>query len=43
LLLKCTQQVEAITVLSANERIEKTAGYERQLGYDSLSVRITRR
>jgi cytochrome P450 len=41
LLLKCTQQVAAITVLSANERIEKTAGYERQLGYDSLSVRIT--
>jgi cytochrome P450 len=41
LLLKLTQRVAAITVLSATERIEKTAGYERQLGYDSLSVRIT--
>ncbi len=41
LLLKCTQKVAKITVLSANERVEKTAGYERQLGYDSLSVRIT--
>jgi cytochrome P450 len=41
LLLKLTQRVATITVLSATERIEKTAGYERQLGYDSLSVRIT--
>ncbi|MEY3895026.1 MAG: Biotin biosynthesis cytochrome [Verrucomicrobiota bacterium] len=41
LLLKLTSRVATISVLSATERIEKTAGYERQLGYDSLSVRIT--
>jgi cytochrome P450 len=41
LLLKLTQRVATITVLSATERIEKTDGYERQLGYESLSVRIT--
>jgi cytochrome P450 len=41
LLLKLTQRVATISVLSATERIEKTAGYERQLGYDSLSVRFT--
>lgn len=41
LLLKCAQHVADIKVLSAAERIEKTAGYERQLGYESLSVKIT--
>jgi cytochrome P450 len=41
LLLKLTQRVANIAVLSATERIEKTAGYERQLGYESLSVRFT--
>jgi len=41
LLLQCTRKVAKITVLSATDRIEKTAGYERQLGYDSLSVSMT--
>ena len=41
LLLKLTQRVATISVLSATQRIEKTAGYERALGYDSLSVRFT--
>lgn len=41
LLLKLTQQAATVSALSATERIEKTAGYERQLGYDSLFVRIT--
>lgn len=41
LLLKLTQRVATISVLSATERIEKEAEYERQLGYDSLSVKFT--
>lgn len=41
LLLKLTQRVAAVSVLSATEQIEKTAGYERPVGYDSLSVRFT--
>jgi cytochrome P450 len=41
LLLKLTQRVATVSVLSAKERIEKTAGYERPVGYDSLSVRFT--
>lgn len=40
LLLKCAERVASIDILSANERIEKTDGYQRQLGYESLSVRI---
>ena len=40
LLLKLTQRVATVSVLSATERIEKTAGYERPVGYDSLSVRF---
>jgi len=43
LLLKLTQRVATISILSATERIEKTTGYERQVGYDSLSVRFTPR
>lgn len=41
LLLKLTQRVASISVLSATQRIEKTAGYERPVGFDSLSVRLT--
>lgn len=41
LLLKLTQRVATISILSATERIEKTAGYERQVGYDSLSVKFS--
>lgn len=41
LLLKLAQRVATVSVLSATERIEKTAGYERQLGYDSLHVRFS--
>ncbi len=41
LLLKLTQRVATVSILSATERIEKTAGYERQVGYDSLSVKFT--
>ncbi len=41
LLLKITQRVATIAIVSAEQRIEKTAGYERPVGYDSLSVRFT--
>jgi hypothetical protein len=41
LLLKLTQRVASNSVLSAAQRIEKTAGYERPLGFDTLSVRFT--
>jgi cytochrome P450 len=41
LLLKLTQRVESVSLLSAAEKIEKTAGYERQIGYDSLIVRFS--
>ncbi len=41
LLLKLTQRVATISILSATKRIEKTAGYERQVGYDSLSVKFS--
>lgn len=41
MLLKLTQRVESVSLLSAAEKIEKTAGYERQVGYDSLIVRFS--
>ncbi|MEO8614614.1 MAG: cytochrome P450 [Luteolibacter sp.] len=40
LLLKLTQRVATVSILSATERMEKTAGYERQVGYDALSVKF---
>jgi cytochrome P450 len=43
LLLKLTQRVASINVISATQRVEKTAGYERPVGFDSLSVRFTPR
>jgi cytochrome P450 len=41
LLRKCTEQLSGITVLAARERIEKEASYERVVGYESLSVKLT--
>ena len=43
LLQKCIERVGRITVLDAKERIETEASYERALGYDSLTVRLTPR
>ncbi|MEO6244074.1 MAG: cytochrome P450 [Opitutaceae bacterium] len=43
LLRLCCERVEAITILSAEERVEKEAAYERPLGYHSLYVRLTPR
>lgn len=43
LLEKCTELVGGITVLSAQERVENEATYQRVMGYESLSVRLTAR
>lgn len=43
LLEKCTELVGGITVLSAQERVENEATYQRAMGYESLSVRLTAR
>ncbi len=41
LLQKCCARVGRITVLEAEERVEKEAAFERALGYESLTVKLT--
>ena len=41
LLRLCCERVKSITVLSAHERIEHEAAYERALGYETLKVKLT--
>ena len=43
LLRLCCERVQTITILSAEERVEKEAAYERTLGYHSLHARFTPR
>lgn len=43
LLLKCIDRVSQITVLSAQERVEREQAYQRVMGYESLVVRIAPR
>ena len=43
LLLKCVERVGGITVLAAQERVEKETRYERVLGYESLTLRLAPR
>ena len=43
LLLKCIDRVGQITVLSAQERVEREQAYQRVMGYESLVVRIAPR
>ena len=43
LLLKCIDRVSQITVLSAQERVEREQAYQRVVGYESLVVRIAPR
>ena len=43
LLQKCCEQVARITVLEAHERVEHEARYDRTLGYESLTVKLTPR
>jgi cytochrome P450 len=41
LLRLCCQRVKSITLLAAQERVEHEAAYDRILGYDSLTLRLT--
>lgn len=41
LLQKCAERGAAIKVLEAKERVEHEARYERALGYESLTVKLT--
>jgi len=41
LLQKITERVAAITVLDAKQQIEVAASYERVVGYESLTVKLT--
>jgi cytochrome P450 len=43
LLQKCIDRVSQITVLSAQERVEREQAYQRVMGYESLVVRIAPR
>jgi hypothetical protein len=38
LLAVCCDEVRSIRVLEAHDRVEHTAAYDRQLGFDSLLV-----
>ena len=40
LLQKCVERIAAITVLEAKEKIETTSGYQRVMGYESLTVKF---
>jgi cytochrome P450 len=40
LLQKCIELVDSLEIVSAVERVEKEASYERTLGYESLVLRI---
>jgi cytochrome P450 len=43
LLQKCTELVGAVTVLEAKERVENESAYQRVMGYESLTVRLSPR
>lgn len=43
LLQKCCEMVERIEILEARERVEKEARYDRVVGYELLSLRMTGR
>lgn len=43
LLEKCTELVGSIEVVKAQERVENEAAYQRVMGYESLTVRLTTR
>lgn len=43
LLQKCIERVATITLLQAQERVEREQRYERVMGYESLRVRLTAR
>lgn len=42
LLRLCCERVRRVTVVAARERVEREAGYDRTLGFDSLELRLER-
>ncbi len=40
LLRLCTERVERVTILEAEDRVETGAAYQRQLGYEFLTVKL---
>ena len=43
LLQKCVERVGRVAVLEAKERVEKEERFERAVGYESLTVKLTPR
>lgn len=43
LLQHCVERVSAVAILTAQERVEREAEYERVMGFESLTVRLTGR
>jgi len=43
LLQKCVERVASITILAAEEHLENEASYQRTVGYESLTVRMSAR
>jgi len=43
LLQKCVERVASITILAAEEHVENEASYQRTVGYESLTVRMSAR
>lgn len=43
LLEQCAAQVERVTILSAQEKVEREAMYDRRVGYEMLTVRMDSR
>ena len=42
-LQQCVERVAGVTIVQAKERVEREARYERTVGYESLTVRLTAR
>lgn len=43
LLQKCTERLTGLKIISAKKRVENEARYQRELGYESLLVKFSRR
>ncbi len=43
LLQKCTERIGGLTLIASKKRVENEAGYQRELGYESLTLKFNRR
>ena len=43
LLQQCTERVDRLTLLQAEERVEREQSYQRTMGYESLTLQFTPR